>query len=117
MGRANHPLRAISGLVPFGGSITYKINDLKKVALIASLHGHRPGSRGTRIFGNLTVQDNHKCNLGRKDRRKLKRFRSVFTIFPRLNEAEPAWRNALRRGAADVGGGSGTDDRGSVSFS
>jgi branched-chain amino acid transport system ATP-binding protein len=82
-------LRAISGLVPFGGSITYKDNDLKKVAsdrIVALGIAQVPEGRG--IFGNLTVQDNLKlATWGRKDRPEIEKdFERVFTIFPRLKE-------------------------------
>jgi len=82
-------LRAVSGLVPYGGSITYRGADLRKTAadkIVALGIAQVPEGRG--IFGSLTVQENLKlATWQRKDRQEVERdYERVFGIFPRLKE-------------------------------
>jgi branched-chain amino acid transport system ATP-binding protein len=82
-------LRAISGLIPYTGKITYAGKDLQNIAadrIVAVGIAHVPEGRG--IFGNLTVLEN--LNLAcwqRKDRAKIATdLEHVFELFPRLRE-------------------------------
>jgi branched-chain amino acid transport system ATP-binding protein len=82
-------LRAISGLIPYSGSITYSGKDLKNIAadrIVATGIAHVPEGRG--IFGNLTVLENLKiATWQNKDKEKIaKDFENVFSLFPRLKE-------------------------------
>jgi branched-chain amino acid transport system ATP-binding protein len=83
-------LRAISGLVPYSGSITYFGKKLRKnIAadqIVAAGIAHVPEGRG--IFGNLTVLENLKiATWRRKDKEQISRdFENVFSLFPRLRE-------------------------------
>jgi branched-chain amino acid transport system ATP-binding protein len=82
-------LRAISGLIPYSGSITYSGKDLKNIApdkIVATGIAHVPEGRG--IFGNLTVLENLKiATWQNKDKEKIaKDFENVFLLFPRLKE-------------------------------
>jgi branched-chain amino acid transport system ATP-binding protein len=82
-------LRAISGMVPYKGSVLYAGRELRGVPphRIVSLGiAHVPEGRG--IFGNLTVQENLKlATWHRKDRREVdKDYRRVFDLFPVLYE-------------------------------
>jgi len=82
-------LRAISGIIPYKGSITYKGNDLKQIAadtIVAKGIAQVPEGRG--IFGNLTVRENLQlATWQRKDKNKIARdYERVFTLFPRLRE-------------------------------
>lgn len=82
-------LRAISGLVPYSGSITYRDTNLKKMPsdrIVALGIAQVPEGRG--IFGNLTVQENLKlATWQRKDHAEIERdYERVYTIFPRLKE-------------------------------
>ena len=82
-------LRAISGLILYSGSITYRGNDLKQIpadAIVARGIAQVPEGRG--IFGNLTVLENLKlATWQRKDKEKIaKDFERIFTLFPRLRE-------------------------------
>jgi branched-chain amino acid transport system ATP-binding protein len=82
-------LRAISGLFPYSGSITYSGKDLKNIAadqIVAAGIAHVPEGRG--IFGNLTVLENLKiATWQRKDKEQIaKDFENVFSLFPRLRE-------------------------------
>lgn len=82
-------LRAISGLIPYGGSITYMGRDLKTVAadkIVAAGIAHVPEGRG--IFGNLTVMENLKLACWqRKDKAKIAAdLEHVQGLFPRLRE-------------------------------
>lgn len=54
-------LRAVSGLIPYTGGITYEGRDLKNIAadrIVGLGIAHVPEGRG--IFGNLTVLENLK---------------------------------------------------------
>ena len=82
-------LRAISGLIPYSGSITYAGKDLKNIAadqIVAIGIAQVPEGRG--IFGNLTVMENLKlATWQRKDKDQIKTdFENVFSLFPRLKE-------------------------------
>lgn len=82
-------LRAISGMVPFGGQIRYQGRSLRSVAadkIVGLGIAHVPEGRG--IFGNLTVMENLKLATWlRKDREEIRDdYERVFTLFPRLNE-------------------------------
>jgi branched-chain amino acid transport system ATP-binding protein len=82
-------LRAISGLVPYAGGITYAGRDLKNVAadqIVAAGIAHVPEGRG--IFGNLTVLENLQLACWqRRDSGKIKiDLLRIFDLFPRLAE-------------------------------
>lgn len=82
-------LRAVSGLIPYRGTITYAGKDLKNVAadkIVAAGIAHVPEGRG--IFGNLTVLENLKlATWQRKDKAKIASdLEHIFEIFPRLGE-------------------------------
>ena len=82
-------LRAVSGLIPYAGSITYEGKDLKKIAadqIVATGIAHVPEGRG--IFGNLTVLENLKLACWqRKDKVKVATdLEHIFELFPRLQE-------------------------------
>jgi branched-chain amino acid transport system ATP-binding protein len=82
-------LRAISGLIPYSGVITYKGSDLKQIPadkIVAGGIAQVPEGRG--IFGNLTVLENLKlATWQRKDKEKVSSdFERIFTLFPRLRE-------------------------------
>ena len=82
-------LRAISGMIPYSGTITYAGKDLKNIAadqIVATGIAHVPEGRG--IFGNLTVLENLKiATWQRKDKEQIaKDFENVFLLFPRLKE-------------------------------
>lgn len=82
-------LRAISGLIPYNGSIIYSGNNLKNIAadqIVAAGIAHVPEGRG--IFGNLTVLENLKlATWQRRDKeRTIRDFENVYTLFPRLKE-------------------------------
>jgi branched-chain amino acid transport system ATP-binding protein len=82
-------LRAISGVVPYKGTITYRGQDLHKVPadqIVARGIAQVPEGRG--IFGNLTVLENLKlATWQRKDKPEiLKDYERVYGIFPRLKE-------------------------------
>jgi len=61
-GAGNHPFCvAVSGLIPYTGSIAYAGKDLMNIAadqIVAAGIAHVPEGRG--IFGNLTVLENLK---------------------------------------------------------
>ena len=82
-------LRAISGLVPYTGSITFAGKDLRNLAadqIVAAGIAHVPEGRG--IFGNLTVWENLQLACWqRKDKTKIAAdLKHVFELFPRLSE-------------------------------
>ncbi len=82
-------LRAISGLLPYGGTITYKGQELRRVSadkIVALGIAQVPEGRG--IFGNLTVLENLKlATWQRKDKPQIEQdYERVFEIFPRLKE-------------------------------
>jgi branched-chain amino acid transport system ATP-binding protein len=82
-------LRAISGMVPYEGSIAYKGRSLRGIPShrIAALGiAHVPEGRG--IFGNLKVSENLKlATWHRKDKDGIaKDYRRIFALFPVLYE-------------------------------
>lgn len=82
-------LRAVSGLVPYGGSITYDNRDLRKSTadrIVALGITQVPEGRG--IFGNLTVRENLKlATWQRRDKTEIEKdYDRVFSLFPRLQE-------------------------------
>ena len=82
-------LRAVSGLVPYDGSIIFAGKDLKNIPadqIVAAGIAHVPEGRG--IFGNLTVLENLKLACWqRKDKAKIAAdLEHVFELFPRLRE-------------------------------
>ena len=82
-------LRAISGMIPYAGSIVYAGKDLMNIAadqIVAAGIAHVPEGRG--IFGNLTVLENLKLACWqRKDKAKIAiDLEHVFELFPRLKE-------------------------------
>jgi branched-chain amino acid transport system ATP-binding protein len=82
-------LRAISGIIPYKGSILYRGQDLHKVApdkIVAIGVAQVPEGRG--IFGSLTVRENLKlATWQRKDKADIsKDYDRVFSVFPRLKE-------------------------------
>ena len=82
-------LRAISGLIPYSGLITYRGGDLKQFPadkIVAGGIAQVPEGRG--IFGNLTVLENLKlATWQRKDKTQIARdFERIFKLFPRLLE-------------------------------
>ena len=82
-------LKAISGLVTYSGSISFRGKELKNIPadiIVAMGIAQVPEGRG--IFGNLTVMEN--LNLStwqRKDKDKIARdYDRVFSLFPRLSD-------------------------------
>jgi branched-chain amino acid transport system ATP-binding protein len=82
-------LRAISGIVPYRGRITYRQQDLHSVPahrIVALGMAQVPEGRG--IFGNLTVMENLKlATWQRKDKSDIsKDYERVFDLFPQLRK-------------------------------
>ncbi len=82
-------LRAISGVVPYTGKVTYRGKPLNKIPadkIVALGIAQVPEGRG--IFGSLTVFENLKlATWARKDKVEIARdYDRVFNIFPRLKE-------------------------------
>lgn len=82
-------LRAISGLIPYTGSINYAGKNLQNIPadqIVATGIAHVPEGRG--IFGNLTVMENLQlATWQRKDKEQVKKdLENVFSLFPRLKE-------------------------------
>jgi len=82
-------LRAVSGMIPYAGSITHAGKDLKNIAadqIVAAGIAHVPEGRG--IFGNLTVMENLRLACWqRRDKAKITAdLKHVFELFPRLQE-------------------------------
>jgi len=82
-------LRAISGIIPYQGTINYRQHDLHKVSadkIVALGIAQVPEGRG--IFGNLTVRENLKlATWQRKDKAEIGRdYERVYAVFPRLQE-------------------------------
>ncbi len=82
-------LRAISGLVPYGGNILFEQQDLQRVPahkIVALGISQVPEGRG--IFGNLTVQENLQlATWQRSDKAEIAAdYERIFQIFPRLKE-------------------------------
>ena len=82
-------LRAISGMLQYGGQIVFKGTNLRKISadkIVGLGIAQVPEGRG--IFGSLTVLENLKlATWQRKDKAEVARdYERVFAIFPRLNE-------------------------------
>lgn len=84
-------LRAISGVVPHRGSVTWRGADLRRHpphAAVALGCAHVPEGRG--IFPNLTVEENLRLAMwqGRRARKaeQQQALRRVFDLFPRVRE-------------------------------
>ena len=82
-------LRAISGLVPYGGRIRFEQQDLQQIPahkIVALGISQVPEGRG--IFGNLTVQENLQlATWQRSDKAEIAAdYERIFQIFPRLKE-------------------------------
>ena len=84
-------LRAVSGLIPYGGAILFEGRDLRRVPahrIVGLGVAHVPEGRG--IFGNLTVRENlHLATWQRRDKDEIQAdYDRVFQLFPRLRERE-----------------------------
>jgi branched-chain amino acid transport system ATP-binding protein len=84
-------LRAISGLVPYRGTIIFEGKDLKRSPahqIVAMGIAQVPEGRG--IFGNLTVLENLRlATWQRTDKKEIQSdYDRVFRIFPRLEERQ-----------------------------
>lgn len=82
-------LRAISGVAPYTGQISYRGQDLRRLPpdrIVALGLAQVPEGRG--IFGNLTVMENLKlATWHRRDKAEIRKdYERVFAIFPRLEE-------------------------------
>lgn len=82
-------LRAISGVAPYTGQISYQGQDLRRLPperIVALGLAQVPEGRG--IFGNLTVLENLKlATWHRRDKAEIRKdYERVFAIFPRLQE-------------------------------
>ena len=82
-------LRAISGLIPYSGSVAFAGHDLRGVPahrIVGLGMAHVPEGRG--IFGNLTVRENLRlATWQRRDRQAIATdLARVLEIFPRLGE-------------------------------
>ncbi|MFZ1325173.1 MAG: ABC transporter ATP-binding protein [Candidatus Contendobacter sp.] len=82
-------LRAISGLIPYGGAVVFEGRNLKQTPahrIVGLGIAHVPEGRG--IFGNLTVLENLRlATWQRADPAEIETDQErVFTIFPRLKE-------------------------------
>jgi branched-chain amino acid transport system ATP-binding protein len=82
-------LKAISGLLPYHGTITFRKKDLCKVPphrIVGAGIAHVPEGRG--IFGNLTVMENLRiATWQRKDKESVKKdYDRVLDLFPILRE-------------------------------
>ena len=82
-------LRAISGLIPYSGSVTFAGHDLRGTPahrIVGLGMAHVPEGRG--IFGNLTVRENLRLSTWqRRDRHAIATdLARVLEIFPRLGE-------------------------------
>ena len=85
-------LRAISGVVPYAGHISYQGKELRNIPadrLVAMGIAQVPEGRG--IFGNLTVMENLKLATWQRRRAVgaseiAKDYGRVFDLFPRLKE-------------------------------
>jgi branched-chain amino acid transport system ATP-binding protein len=84
-------LRAISGVVPYAGRISYQGKELRNVAadrLVAMGIAQVPEGRG--IFGNLTVMENLKLATWQRRAAHASEiaqdYKKVFDLFPRLKD-------------------------------
>ncbi len=84
-------LRAVSGLLPYSGTVWFEGQNLKRVPahrIVGLGIAHVPEGRG--IFGNLTVLENLRlATWQRTDKGEIAAdYDRVFTIFPRLKERQ-----------------------------
>ena len=84
-------LRAVSGLMPYGGAVVFEGQDLKRIPahrIVGLGVAHVPEGRG--IFGNLTVLENLRlATWQRTDKGGIAAdCDRVFAIFPRLRERQ-----------------------------
>jgi len=84
-------LRAVSGLLPYNGTVWFEGQNLKRVPahrIVGLGIAHVPEGRG--IFGNLTVLENLRlATWQRTDKGEIAAdYDRVFTIFPRLKERQ-----------------------------
>jgi branched-chain amino acid transport system ATP-binding protein len=82
-------LRAVSGIVTFGGNIRYRDQDLSRLPahkIVAAGIAQVPEGRG--IFGNLSVAENLKlATWQRKDKGEIaKDYERIFSLFPQLEK-------------------------------
>ena len=82
-------LRAVSGVVPYRGSIDYQQCELRRLPahkIVAMGIAQVPEGRG--IFGNLSVMENLKlATWQRKDKEEIgKDYERVFSLFPQLGK-------------------------------
>ncbi len=94
-------LRAISGIIPYKGSVTYKGQELSRISadkIVGMGIAQVPEGRG--IFGNLTVLENLKlATWQRKDKPEIARdYERVFGIFPRIKERSSQQAGTLSGG-------------------
>ncbi|MFI5167897.1 MAG: ABC transporter ATP-binding protein [Thermoanaerobaculales bacterium] len=94
-------LRAVSGMVPFAGSVRFAGRELRGLAadrIVALGIAHVPEGRG--IFGNLTVIENLKlATWQRRDHSEIRRdYDRVFSLFPRLQERKQQLAGTLSGG-------------------
>jgi branched-chain amino acid transport system ATP-binding protein len=83
-------LRAISGMVPFGGHVLFRQEELRSIPphrIVAMGIAQVPEGRG--IFGNLTVMENLKLATWQRQNKKEKKelakdYEKVFGLFPQL---------------------------------
>ncbi len=94
-------LRAISGMVPYGGRVDFRGQDLRGLGVhqrVALGIAHVPEGRG--IFANLTVAENLTIAAwGRRDRPAIRAdLERVHALFPRLAERAPQLSGMLSGG-------------------
>jgi len=94
-------LHAISGIIPYKGSVSYKGQDLSHISadkIVGMGIAQVPEGRG--IFGNLTVLENLKlATWQRKDKPEIARdYERVFGIFPRIKERSSQQAGTLSGG-------------------
>lgn len=94
-------LHAISGIIPYKGSVTYKGQELSRISadkIVGMGIAQVPEGRG--IFGNLTVLENLKlATWQRKDKPEIARdYERVFGIFPRIKERSSQQAGTLSGG-------------------
>lgn len=94
-------LRAISGLVPFGGQVTFRQTNLASVQphrIVGMGVAHVPEGRG--IFGNLSVMENLKlATWQRTDKKEFAHdYERVFSLFPQLEKRKQQTGGTLSGG-------------------
>lgn len=94
-------LRAISGLIPFGGQVIFRQTDLASVQphrIVGMGVAHVPEGRG--IFGNLSVMENLRlATWQRTDKKEIVHdYERVFGLFPQLEKRKPQLGGTLSGG-------------------